>query len=185
MSNRVIVIRSAAGLALCLAVAAATVGPRISRAGLVPLERESDTSFESLLKEDPMSILGQTRGVYLDGYGVVFSAEVDLAPRMTPNPFRPSFTKQDYARIRETKKARLSLLQEHMQSMLIRYATSLETMPLTDNVALAVTIPYSKLEDTAGMTRQLVMAAPRKALLEARSGNRAPLTAALKVQEFF
>lgn len=173
------------GLLVCIAGVAAGVSPRISRASLQGLERNSDLSFESLLKEDPMAILGSTRAVYLDNYGVVFSAEVELAPRLTPNPFRPQFTKQDIARNKESKRARAALLKDHMRTMLMNYASNLETVPLSENVALAVTIPYSRMEDAAGMPKQIVMAAPRRALLDAKAGSPEPLNAALKVQEYF
>ncbi len=37
-------------------------------------------------------LLGTTRGVYLEGYGVVFSAELDLIVTPNLNPFHQSFT---------------------------------------------------------------------------------------------
>src|SRR3954453_16721859 len=95
-------IAASAAFIACFGVAA--IAPRLTRASLQSLEHSSDASFEGLLREDPMSILGSTRAVYLDGYGVVFSAEVDLAPRLTPNPFRPPFTKPEIARNKETKR---------------------------------------------------------------------------------
>ncbi|MBC8167748.1 MAG: hypothetical protein H7Y20_17995 [Bryobacteraceae bacterium] len=173
-----------AGLLVCFALVGAGVAPRLTRASLQSFERQSDSTIENLLKEDPMSILGYTRGVYLDGYGVVFSTEVDLAPRMNPNPFRAQFTKDDFTRIKELKRLRLVQLREQMRSMLISYASGLD-LPLNENVALAVTIPYSRLEDSAGMPRQIVISAPRRALLDAAAGRTAALPETLKVQEFF
>ena len=174
----------AAGLLAGLVVIAANLPPRITYAALRALERSTDASFETLIKEDPLSMLGYTRGVYLDGYGVVFSAEVELAASAAPNPFRPAFTKEDIQKLRERKTVRISHLKESMRNQLVTFATSLDTIPLTQNIALAVTIPYYRWEDSEGMPRQIVMVAPRKALNEARAGNPKPLATVLKVQEF-
>jgi hypothetical protein len=174
----------AAGLLVGLVVVAASLPPRITYAALRALERSTDTDFETLIKDDPLSMLGGTRGVYLDGYGVVFSAEVELAPSAAPNPFRPAFTKEDVQRQREKKTVRIAYLKESMRNMLVNLGTSLDTVPLNQNVALAVTIPYYRWEDASGMPRQIVMVAPRKALLDARAGNPNALASALKLQEF-
>ena len=69
--------------------------------------------------------------------------------------------KQDIARNKETKRARVALLKDHMRSMLVDLAGKLEAVPVADNVALAISIPYSKIEDADGMPRQIVMVAPR------------------------
>ena len=173
----------AAGLLAGLAVIAATTPPRITYAALRALERSTDAGFETLIKEDPLNMLGATRGVYLDGYGVVFSAEVELAASAAPNPFRPAFTKEDIQRLREKKTVRISHLKESMRNQLVNFATSLDTIPLNQNIALAVTIPYYRWENSDGMPRQIVMIAPRKALLDAKAGNSKTLAATLKVQE--
>ena len=174
----------AAGLLAGLVVIAANLPPRITYAALRALERSTDANFESLIQENPLSILGATRGVYLDGYGVVFSAEVELAAYAAQNPFRPAYTKDDIQKLRERKAVRISHLKESMRNMLVTLGTSLDTVPLTQNVALAVTIPYYRWEDSSGMPRQIVMISPRKALVDARAGNPKVLTTALKVQEF-
>lgn len=175
----------AAGLLAGLVVIAAAVPPRLTWAALHSLELSTDSGYETLVKEDPLNVLGNTRAVYLDGYGVVFSTEVELSPSSAPNPFRPRFTKEDVQRLREKKKVRVSFLKESMQNRLVELAHGLDMVPLTQNVALAVTIPYFRWESTEGMPRQIVMTAPRGALLEARTGNAGALSSALKVQELY
>jgi hypothetical protein len=161
-------------------VIAATVPSRITRASLRTLERSTDVGFEGLLSEDPLSILGATRAVYLDGYGVVFSTEVELSPSAAPNPFRPAFGKEEIARLKEKKKVRIAFIKESMRNMLVQFAASLKTVPPGENIALAVTIPYFRWEDTDGMPRQILMVAPRKAL----TAKQIPANA-LRVQEFY
>lgn len=179
-------LRVAAGAFVTLALIAAVAAPsRITRASLKSLEQSADTSFEALVKEDPLSILGSTRGVYLQGYGVVFTTEVELAASAAPNPFRPALNKEGIARLREKKRVRIAFLKENMRNMLVSFASSLDTVPLNENVALAVTVPYFSWEDKDGMPQQILAVAPRKALLDAKAGNAAPLAAVMKVQEFF
>jgi hypothetical protein len=161
-------------------IAATTVPARVTRASLRTLERSADGSLENLLQDDPLSILGATRAVYLDGYGVVFSTEVELSPSAAPNPFRPAFSKEEIARLKEKKRVRIAFLKESMRNMLVQFAKSLNTVPPGENVALAVTIPYFRWEDTGGMPLQILMVAPRKAL----TAPTVPANA-VKVQEFY
>lgn len=156
----------------------------VNRASLRDLERAADSSFENLIKDDPLSILGMTRAVYLDGYGVVFSTEVELAASAAPNPFRPAFSKEDVARLKEKKKLRISFLKANMRGILMNFAAALQTVPASQNLAFAVTIPYFRWEDTAGMPKQILVTAPRQALLDAKAGNEQAL-ATVKVQEFY
>src|SRR3954447_24284462 len=99
MSSRVRRTLPAAVVCLLAIGTAAAVGTGLTRAKLRTAELTGDGRFETMLNDDPASLLGGTRAVYLPGYGLVFSAELDLAPRLTPNPFRPSFTKEDVTRI--------------------------------------------------------------------------------------
>src|SRR5688500_7792194 len=116
------------------AVVAATAPVRITRASLRTLERTADGRFEMLLEDDPMSILGATRAVYLDVYGVVFTTEVELSPSSAPNPFRPAFSKEEVAKLKEKKRMRILLLKETMRSMLVNFSQGLGNVPGNENV---------------------------------------------------
>lgn len=171
-------------IALICAAAVATataVTAGLTRAKLRTAELAGDTRFQTLIEDDPSTLLGATRAVYLPGYGVVFSAELDLAPRFAPNPFRPSFTKDEIGRIRQLKKDRLIMLRDQMRGMLLKWASSVE-IPTNENIALAVTIPYSKVENSEGLPKQIVMSADRASL---RSSNPGMLASSIKVQEYF
>ncbi|HYO84102.1 MAG TPA: hypothetical protein VES20_22045 [Bryobacteraceae bacterium] len=175
--------RVAIGSAVALVVITAAHTPsRVSRTALRTLERSTDTSFETMMQEERLSVLGYTRSVYLDGFGVVFSTEVELVPSAAPNPFRPQFTKEDVARLREKKRVRISYLKEQMPAMLVNLAHSLREVPPNDKVALAVTIPYFRWENADGMPRQIVMTAPRRALL---LSNGSELAKAIRTEEYF
>src|SRR5260370_456257 len=59
---------------------AATVwaAPYVKRAALIAMEKSFDQRIVRLA-DDPYLLVGDTRGVYLEGYGAVFTAEVNLA----------------------------------------------------------------------------------------------------------
>ena len=79
--------RLAAVFALGAAIFAASVPPRVSRASLAHMERTVDAKVVAIDSKEQGFLLGPTRGVYLEGYGVVFTAEVDLLPAAAPDPF--------------------------------------------------------------------------------------------------
>jgi hypothetical protein len=172
-------------VALAVLLAATAIAQtRVSRVSLAAMERSFDQRVESVDVADPFMLMGTTRGLYLNGYGVVFTAEVNLVGSAVISPFRPAFTKQEIARLRQKKHDRVTLLKEHMRNALIGAAASLDGVPLNEQVVLGVTLFYFNWEDRAGLPNQVVMQAPKKALLEASKGNPSPLQAALQVQVY-
>lgn len=164
------------------AAAQAAAPPRVSRGALEAMERAMDRKFETTMDEDPFSLLGATRGVYLDGYGVVFTTEVDLAPSAAPNPFRPAYGRGELMLLKEKKKYRIQQLKESMRAMLYECASTLDTLRTDENITIAVTVPYFRWENSEGMPRQIVLTATRKTALDAKAGSPAAI-AAVKVQE--
>ncbi len=66
---------------LLLVVAASAIAsdaPRVPRTTLAAAEKSLDNRFAGLWSDNPFVMLGPTRGVYLEGYGAVFTAEVNL-----------------------------------------------------------------------------------------------------------
>jgi hypothetical protein len=172
------------------AAASATVeprpaAPRLSRAALQVVERAVDRRLETTMDEDPFAILGATRGVYLDGYGVVFSTEIELSPAATPNPFSRPYGKGEIQLLREKKKYRIDQVKASMKALLVSAATTLDGVRTDERLAIAVTIPYFSWERSEGLPRQIIMAAPRKALLDAKAGSNAVLEGSLKTEELF
>ena len=153
-------------LALLFGAQAAQPPPsRITRAALSGLENNFDGRFQRANATDPFDLLGTTRAVYLDGYGVVFSAELNLIVTPNLNPFHQVFTSAEKARIHERKLQRLPLLKQNMREMLIASAVSLENLPPSEQVVLAVTLFHYSWEDSSGLPAQIVMQAERQKLL--------------------
>jgi hypothetical protein len=169
-------------LALALAAAltlAADVPARVLRATITDIERNFNRRLERWNVEDPVMLLGMTRGLYLDNYGVVFTTELNLVAAATVTPFRPAFNKEELARLRQKKLERVATLKELMREMLIDAAPQLSTVPLDQQIVLGINVLYHQWEDTAGLPGQIVMQAPRKALLDRNSAAKS-----IRVQEY-
>jgi hypothetical protein len=139
--------------------------PRITRAALASVEKSFDGRFTRAYTLDAFDLLGTTRGVYLEGYGAVFSAELNLI--MSPNisPFHQTFTKVEIARIHDRKVRQLPALKDKMREMLVASAVSLENLPPDEQVVLAVSLFHYSWEDYSGLPGQIVMQAERRKLL--------------------
>ncbi|MBI1896120.1 MAG: hypothetical protein HYZ57_10845 [Acidobacteria bacterium] len=176
--------RAAIPLLLCAVTFAAGPAPKLVRVSLMAVERSVDSRVERMNVADPFTLLGTTRGIYLEGYGAVFTTEVNLVGLATISPFRPAFTKAELANLKQKKQERLVTLKQNMRQMLLDAAPALETVPESELIVVGVNIFYFRWEDSAGLPTQVVMRAPRQALLTARQANGAGLDAALRVQEY-
>lgn len=168
-------------LAATLLVAAVTE-PILNRGMLIPVEKRIDQRLETLYDE-PFLLLGMARGLYLDKFGAVFSAELQLVS--TPGLGTFGFTaptKEMLASVRNKKLERLPILKEAMRAQLASAAVALERLPVEEKVVLGISIFRRSWEDSTGLPAQIVMQAFRKDLLAAKT---APaIEAAIRVQEF-
>lgn len=150
--------------------------PAPSRDEMAAVER---SMYEKMLKfnvEAPADVLGLPRGIYLDGFGVVFTAE--FSPLVTPgiSPFRPVMSKEQIAQIRAAKEQRMPLVRAMMRQMLVDAASTLDRLPKNEHVVLGLVMFYTKWEDRGRMPRVITMNAEKGALLDV-AANRAPAQA--------
>lgn len=161
--------------------------PRLNLAAVTAMEKSFNRRLErEVLDGDPFLLLGLTRGIYIEGFGIVYSAEVNLAQGPGISPFHPEVTKEDVARLRQKKMARLPLLRNAMKQQLLDMAGSLDGLPAEQQIVLGVTLFRHSWEDTTGLPHQVVMQAQKRQLLEIQTGrrDRAQLDAVVRVQEF-
>jgi hypothetical protein len=114
---------------------------------------------------DPIDILGKTRGVYLNDYGVVFTTE--LSPIITPpiTPFHQKITEEERVKTRQRKLDRLQLVKNMMAKMMNTAAAQLTTLPDDQQVVLAVKLLYLPYEDTRGLPGEIVMKGDKRSVL--------------------
>jgi hypothetical protein len=141
-----------------------TAPPRVTLTSLAGLARGFDRSFRMYAVTDPIDVLGNTRGIYLDGFGAVFTTE--LSPVFTPglSPFQPNISQQDKEKVRQRKLARLPVVERLMNSMLQSAAKDL-AVPDDQQIVVAVNFVYLPYEDTSGLPGQMVVKATRHAIL--------------------
>ncbi len=156
--------------------------PAVDRGMLLLVEKKIDQKLESLYDE-PFLLLGMTRGMYLEKFGAVFSADLQLV--VTPGAGTFGFTtpsKELIASTRAKKLQRLPQLKDAMKTQLVAAATMLDKLPPEENVVIGVSLFRRNWEDTSGIPSQVVLRAVRKDLLAARSA--VALDAAIQVREF-
>ncbi len=175
----------AAMLMLMLAALAGAETSRPSRAEVAAMEKAMNQRLARLGLENPVEVLGPARGIYVDGFGAVFTAEVNLLPGAGLSPFRPQVSREEVARLRERKIQRLALIRAVMQELLQAAAQSLDRLPEREQVVLAVLVWSYPWEDATGLPRLIQMQAQKAALLEATLGRRtgAGLAQVVQVRE--
>jgi hypothetical protein len=142
-----------------------TAPARVTLASLATLARGFDRDLRMFAVTDPIDVLGDTRGIYLDGFGAVFTTE--LSPIYTPglSPFQPKISDQDKEKVRQRKLARLPVVERLVNSMLQSAAKELAAVPEDQQIVVAVNFVYLPYEDTTGLPGQMVVKASRRAIL--------------------
>lgn len=175
-----------ASLLLSMAMVMFAAPARIARADLKVVEQAFDRRINQAAMDDPFDLLGNTRGVYLDKFGVVFSAEVGLVVSPAPTPFAPTLGKDAKERLRQRKLARLPMLRGLMRDMLVSSGASLRGLPLEEQVVVGLNLFYRSWEDTTGLPGQIVIQAQRRVLVDFEAGRikADALQAAIKEQVY-
>jgi hypothetical protein len=157
-----------AAATLCLAA----TEPRVSRASIVAVEKSINEEFANKSGE-PYDVLGNARGTYLEGYGALFTVELDLINTgpLTPNPFKQTITPQEIAATRERKLKKLVSLRESMRSLMVNASGTLEGLPPNERVSMEAVLFYNKWEESRGMPRRLFMSAEKQKLREANAAH--------------
>src|SRR5258708_10467346 len=89
--------------------------------------------------EQPFLILQETKGAYLEGYGVVFTLEVNLSPMRYRTPFAASpYSEKELAAARAQKLARIKEMETLIRDLLRDHGMGLEFVPPGDHVAVVV-----------------------------------------------
>ena len=154
------------GLIAAFPSSAAEVAPGDAaiRNEVASVERAIDARFRDLSAEQPMALLGSARGVYLKGYGAVFTVEVNLAAAANLSPFRQSYSEEEKRQLNIRKRQRLETLEEQALAILVEESKKLTLVPSEEVVALAVSLFHFPWEDLTGLPRQMVASAAKSVL---------------------
>ena len=139
---------------------------RIAPQAFTDLERQFDTKLSAIGNvNDPLDLLGATRGLYLDGYGAVFTTELSLIVTPTINPWRQQISKEEADRVHQRKLDRVAPLKQAMKDMVKTSAMTLSQIPDNQQIVVVVRLLFLPWEDTTGLKGQILMKADRKAAL--------------------
>jgi hypothetical protein len=173
-------------LLVAAASAAAVDAPRVPRNTVALTEKYLDERFSKLWSDNPFVVLGPTRGVYLEGYGAVFTAEINLVAGPPIGIMMPPPDKQDIARHRQKKMARIPELKTVLQRLLAETAASpgMATVPPDEQIVLVAFLSHFPWEDISGLPVQIMVQGSKKKLMEAQREGGAALEAAIRATQF-
>ncbi len=133
----------------------------ISRQILGQLESDFDAKIGNRADADEFELLGNTRGVQLPGYGVVFTAELDLVHTPGPSPMGLNLSPQRIQQIHAQKLKNLQRLYLAMKEFMTGAGKALSALPPDQKIVFAVRLDYRSYEDLAGLPAQAYMSATR------------------------
>jgi len=173
-------------LLVIAASAMASDAPRVPRNTLAATERKLDNSFTKLWSDNPFVVLGPTRGVYLEGYGAVFTAEVNLVAGPVLGIMTPPMTKQDIAIHKQKKIARIPELKKALAKALVEVGASPEmaTVPPEEQIVLVAFLSHFPWEDLDGLPAQIMMQGSKKQLMDAQHQGGAALESAIHAVQY-
>jgi hypothetical protein len=176
---KVLLIAGAAA-ALCFAA----VEPRVSRATLTAVEGTINQTFATR-GADSYDLLGTARGTYLEGYGALYTIELDLVSvgPLDMSPFRPSMSPAEIAAIRERKLKKVSVLKEAMRNILVNASGTMEGLPANERIAMEAILFNFRWEDSKGLPRRVFMSAEKQKLLDAKAAHAGPAELAAVIEE--
>lgn len=140
--------------------------PRVALSFVSAVEKTFDGMLRSYNFNDPIDLLGSTRGVYLDGYGTVFTAEVSLIVTPGISPFHQTITEPEKASVHQRKLSRLPVLKQMMSTWLKTINQQQFTgIPDNEQLVLAVRLLYLPWEKTEGMPAMITVKGTHRGIL--------------------
>jgi hypothetical protein len=167
---------------LAFAGVAADTLTHVNRAVIRSVEISLDERLSRIWPDTPMALASHTRGLYLDGFGAVFTLEMNTASDgvglMTTN-----ITPQKKVQVKQTKIDRMPQLQKALSLALVDAAASLDPVPLDEQVVIEVDLLRYSWEDGAGYPAEVLVQSTRRKLLDVKHANGVGLEAAVHVTE--
>jgi hypothetical protein len=168
-------------LVVVISLSAASA-PRVSRPLLQSTEKSLDDRIRKLWDDNPYLLLGNTRGVYLESYGAVFTAEIDLVVNPT-SLMHANVNKDEIVKFHQKKLERIVPLKKALVNALVACASTLDTVPPEEQITIVAFLSSHSWEDMTGIPTQITVQAPKKKLLDAQRAGQAAVDALVRVTE--
>jgi hypothetical protein len=157
---------------------------RVSRASILAVESSVDQALQAP-SADPYDLLGQTRGTYLEGYGTLFTFEVNLVSGgYMPPPFGSAMTPERLAILRDRKLKKLPELKATMRTLMMNASSTLEGQPSDERISMeAILLNNPGEKSIREIPHRLFMSAVKQKLVEAKANHAAAAELAALVEE--
>lgn len=160
----------AAVLALAGTLAFAAVEQKVGRRALAAVEGAVNDKFRTAT-QDPWDLLGTARGTYLDGYGALFTVELQLVFVSPPMPFHPAYSPAEIIAIHDRKVKKLPELREAMRSLIAGAAPTLETLPGNEKISMEAILWRYSWENAQGIPQRILMSGEKDKIQQARAAH--------------
>ncbi|MGA3237031.1 MAG: hypothetical protein ABSG03_12040 [Bryobacteraceae bacterium] len=147
--------------------AVAVAATHIPLGMLANLEHNFDQRLEAMDGKDPLDWWGWggTRGLYIEGFGTVFTTELSLIVTPGVSPFRPTISDELKLQVHQRKLAHLTPLEDLMKDLMKVSALTLSPLPDDQKIVFAVRVRYLSWEDTKDLPAQILMTADKKSAI--------------------
>jgi hypothetical protein len=145
---------------------------------LTQVEKDLDQRIFRIWNDNPMAVVGSSRGVYLPGFGILFSVEMNMVTAPGGGLMGAPLTDADKVALHKKKIERLPQLKAAMKDILVAVASQLDPIPANEQIVIAAILPRSTWEESGGVPIQLTAQAAKQDLVSAQGsgGSTAPST---------
>jgi hypothetical protein len=156
---------------LLIAIASLCFGAsesRLSLASLKAVEASINDRVRSNIN-DPYDLLGPARGTYLEGYGAVFTVEMDLvaASPLNLSPFKQSISEKEIADLHDRKARKVPGLKESMRDLMAKACKTLPALPSEENIVMEAFFFNYNWEQSRGLPHRIMLTARKQKLMDA------------------
>lgn len=165
------------------AVCFAASEPIVSLASLKSVEGSINDRLKSNIS-DPYDLLGPARGTYLEGYGAVFTVQMNLVllPALRVSPFNPDSGKEITA-LHDHKARKVEDLKATMRDLMTGASKSLPGLPPQERIVMEAFLFDYSWEQTRGLPHRIMLTAYKQKLTDAAKRHASPEEMAALFQE--
>jgi hypothetical protein len=171
-----------AALAVLAVAGVADTTAHVNRGVIRSVENSLDDQLSRLWPDTPMALTSHARGLYLDGYGAVFTLEMNTASDGV-GLMTTILTPQKKEQVKKMKIDRMPQLRKALTQALVDAAASLDPVPLDEQVVIEVDLLRYTWEDGAGYPAEVLVQSTRRKLLDVKRANGVGLDAAVRITE--
>lgn len=142
--------------------------PIVSLASLRAVEASMNDKIRSNIT-DPYDLLGTARGTYLEGYGAVFSMELNLVllSPLNLSPFKQTITDSEIAALHDRKAHKMGDLKESMRGLMLNASKSLPGLPNNERIVMEAFLFNYRWETSRGLAHRIMIVAEKQKLIDA------------------